>query len=125
MQRNEYQRKESYPKEFKGFGVDRKENWNRLWLVTYKAKELNPTEVCVKVEFCGLCGSDVHTLQGNWTPFRRKDLVVGHEIVGNIVAKGSKVEEFQLGDREGIGAACKSCQECKGAKRTMNNIAKS
>lgn len=115
---------ENYPEEFKGFGVDKKENWNKPKLVTYKAKELNPTEVCVKVECCGLCGSDVHTLQANWAPLNRKDLVVGHEIVGKVVAKGSKVKEFQLGDRVGIGAACKSCRECERCKTNNEQYCK-
>ncbi|CUM65816.1 uncharacterized protein PRCAT00003465001 [Priceomyces carsonii] len=104
--------KENYPSTFKGFGVDKAENWNKPKLVEYKAKDMTPTELCVKIECCGLCGSDVHTLKGHWAPLQRDDLVVGHEVVGRVVSVGSQVSEFEIGERVGIGAACNSCHNC-------------
>lgn len=104
--------KESHPNVFKGFAVDKIENWDKPKLVEYEAKRMNPTEVCVKIECCAICGSDVHTLKGSWGPLRRKDLVVGHEIIGHIVSVGDKVTEFNIGDRVGIGPCCKACGKC-------------
>lgn len=100
------------PENFKGFGIENKENWNKLNLIEYKRKELGPHDVLLKNIACGLCGTDIHTLQENWSPLLRDDQVVGHEIIGHVMAVGSEVSEFKIGDRCGIGAACSSCMKC-------------
>lgn len=108
--------KEALPEYFKGYGVDKGENWNKPKLVQYKPKPLRPRDVTIEVECCGICGSDIHTLQGNWGPLLRKDLVVGHEIVGKVVHIGDEVTKFKIGDRVGLGArsnACANCVRCK------------
>lgn len=101
------------PTTVKGFGVDAKENWNHPKLVEYPPRKLGDYDIMTENECCGLCGSDIHTVQGNWGPLNRDDLVVGHEIIGRVIAKGPKVTEFNLGDRVGIGAASFSCGECQ------------
>ena len=57
----------------------------------YQVKEFEETDVDIKIECCGVCASDLHTLRSGWypTPY---PLVVGHEIVGKAVKVGSKVE---------------------------------
>lgn len=100
------------PQYFKGFGVDKSENWNKPQLVEYEPKKLASHEVMLENIACGLCGSDIHTLQGNWTKLNRKDLVVGHEIVGKVIAVGENVTQVKVGDRCGIGACSKSCMNC-------------
>jgi len=57
-----------------------------------------PAEVLVKVEACGLCGSDVHGLDGS-TGRRRPPLVMGHEAAGVIAEVGAAVEGWAAGDR--------------------------
>lgn len=104
----------SLPDTFKGFGVSSNDQWNHPKLVEYKRRQVNPTDVAVKIEACGLCGSDIHTVKGAWAaPLRRSDLVVGHEIVGKVIQVGDAVTEFKLGDRVGIGAAAFSCGDCQ------------
>lgn len=110
---------ESVPSTFKGFGVDKKENWNKPKLVEYSPKQINPHDVVLKNEACGLCYSDIHTLQSNWGPYRRNDLVVGHEIIGTVIAVGDAVSEFKIGQRVGIGAGNSACRECN--RCTHNN----
>lgn len=105
------------PEYFLGYGVDKKENWDKPKLVKYTPKPLAPHDVTIKVECCGLCGSDLHTIQGGWGPLRRPDLVVGHEIIGEVVKIGSGVTSVKLGQRVGLGAksdACLECARCKG-----------
>lgn len=101
------------PKTFKGFGIDSPKNWTKPTLVEYERKQINPKDVVVKIECCGVCGSDLHTVQGNWGGLNRKDLVVGHEIVGKVVEVGKDVSEFKVGQRVGIGANSSSCLDCK------------
>ncbi|EGW30448.1 uncharacterized protein SPAPADRAFT_63283 [Spathaspora passalidarum NRRL Y-27907] len=103
---------QSVPETFKGFGVDKKENWNKPKLVEYKHKQINPHDIVLENEACGLCYSDIHTLQSNWGPYNRNDLVVGHEIVGKVIAVGSAVTQFKVGQRVGIGAGNSACREC-------------
>jgi L-iditol 2-dehydrogenase len=57
-----------------------------------------PDEVLVKVEACGICGSDVHGLDGS-TGRRRPPLVMGHEAAGTIVETGPGVGGWALGTR--------------------------
>lgn len=102
----------SVPQKFQGFGVDSKENWNKPKLVSYDRKEVGPHDVVVKNVACGLCYSDIHTLQANWAPMNRNDLVVGHEIVGDVISVGEKVTLIKVGQRVGIGAKSSSCMEC-------------
>lgn len=100
------------PETFKGFAVDTKENWNKPKLVSYKPKQIQPTDVVLKNICCGLCGTDIHCTQENWGPMKREDTVVGHEIIGHVIAVGDKVSDIKVGDRVGIGAASNSCHEC-------------
>ena len=57
-----------------------------------------PDEVLVKVEACGICGSDVHGLDGS-TGRRQPPLIMGHEAAGVIASVGPAVKGWSTGDR--------------------------
>ncbi len=59
---------------------------------------LSPGEVMVQVKACGICGSDVHGMNGS-TGRRIPPLIMGHEASGVIVAAGSDVTDWKIGDR--------------------------
>ena len=59
---------------------------------------IGPKDVLVRVEACGICGSDVHGMDGS-TGRRRPPIVMGHEASGVIEKAGSEVESFKVGDR--------------------------
>jgi L-iditol 2-dehydrogenase len=67
-------------------------------------------EVLVKIEACGICGSDVHGMDGS-TGRRQPPMVMGHEASGTIDAMGSNVEGFEIGDRVTFDSTI-SCGEC-------------
>ena len=73
-------------------------------------------EVVVRVEACGICGSDVM----EWYRRDRVPLVLGHEIGGQITAVGDGVEHYQEGDR--VSAAhhvpCNTCHYCRSGHHT-------
>ncbi|WP_031101719.1 alcohol dehydrogenase catalytic domain-containing protein, partial [Streptomyces sp. NRRL S-15] len=48
-----------------------------------------PGQVVIKVSACGLCGTDLHILQGEFAP--TLPIIPGHEFAGEIVALGSGV----------------------------------
>ncbi len=55
-------------------------------------------EVLVRVKACGICGSDVHGMDGS-TGRRQPPIIMGHEASGEIAELGQDVEGWQVGDR--------------------------
>ncbi len=77
--------------------------------------ELGPLgleEVEVQVEHCGLCHSDLSVLNNEWggTPY---PAVLGHEVIGKVVAIGEAAKGLQVGQRVGIGWTSGSCMHCR------------
>ncbi|KIW34865.1 uncharacterized protein PV07_01612 [Cladophialophora immunda] len=87
----------------------------RTWLIKdpqFMPKKFGQNDVDIEIECCGVCGSDVHTINGGWgeAPL---PLCVGHEVVGRAIQVGSAVTTVKVGDRVGVGAQVWSCLECK------------
>ncbi|MEU4192029.1 L-idonate 5-dehydrogenase [Kribbella sp. NPDC026611] len=78
--------------------------------------EPGPGQVVVGIEYGGICGSDLHYYrEGGVGDFRvREPLVLGHEVVGRIVAVGAGVDNLSTGTAVGIHPAttCGVCAEC-------------
>lgn len=94
--------------------------WSDLSLISYKPKTFRDEDVELVISHCGVCGSDVHTLTQGWGNIRLP-LVPGHEIVGKVTRVGSKVTEFKVGDRVGVGAQIGSCMQCRACKSDNEN----
>jgi L-iditol 2-dehydrogenase len=60
--------------------------------------QIAPDEVLVKVEACGICGSDVHGLDGS-TGRRQPPIVMGHEAAGTVAEVGPSARGWAAGDR--------------------------
>ncbi|MBV9242530.1 MAG: zinc-dependent alcohol dehydrogenase family protein [Acidobacteria bacterium] len=73
----------------------------------------SPTGVVFRVRACGICRSDWHGWMGN-DPDIHLPHVPGHELAGEIVAVGSNVRGFALGDRVTVPfvAGCGECEQC-------------
>ena len=72
-------------------------------------------DLLVKIQYCGVCASDLHTASSGWGDMTEMyPQVVGHEIVGEVLRVGDKVDKsIQVGDIVGVGAQCDSCQDCE------------
>ncbi|MFF7197260.1 zinc-dependent alcohol dehydrogenase family protein [Streptomyces sp. NPDC008079] len=72
-----------------------------------------PRDVVVQVAACGLCGTDLHILQGEFAP--TLPIVPGHEFAGEIVAVGSEVRELAVGDQVAVDPSlyCHECHYCR------------
>lgn len=90
----------------------------------FEPKKWDEDDVDVRVQYCGICGSDVSALSGEWGPIDNVvPQVCGHEIVGEVVKLGSKVENgLKIGDIVGIGAQSDSCRECEWCKNGEENF---
>ncbi|KAK7679511.1 hypothetical protein QCA50_017412 [Cerrena zonata] len=84
------------PAKFQGFGVHDKEHWSEPKFVEYTPKKVLAHDVVLKNICNGLCGTDIHTLKANWSPLKRDDLVVGHEIIGTVIAVGDEVTQVKV-----------------------------
>ena len=54
-------------------------------------------ELLVRVEACGICGTDLHVLDGE-LPSTRYPIIPGHEFCGEVVAAGAEVQHLRVGD---------------------------
>ncbi len=77
-------------------------------------------DVLVRVRACGICGSDIHGLDGS-TGRRVPPLIMGHEAAGVIEAVGAGVTEWKAGDRVTFDSMV-SCGKCHFCKRGEINL---
>ncbi len=88
-----------------------KEAKGKLEPFEYTLPELAPEQVDVKVDYCGVCHSDLSMLNNDWG-ISRYPLVPGHEVVGTVAAKGERVRGLDVGDTVGLGWFTQSCMHC-------------
>jgi propanol-preferring alcohol dehydrogenase len=87
-----------------------------LEIVETESPKPSRGEVLIKVEACGVCHSDLHLAQGDWPSLAKiikPLLVLGHEVVGRVIAKGEAVEDISIGDRVGVAWLHWACGECE------------
>jgi 2-desacetyl-2-hydroxyethyl bacteriochlorophyllide A dehydrogenase len=70
-------------------------------------------DVVVQVAACGICGTDLHILQGEFAP--TLPIVPGHEFAGEVVAVGRDVDEVRVGDQVAVDPTlyCGECRQCR------------
>jgi 2-desacetyl-2-hydroxyethyl bacteriochlorophyllide A dehydrogenase len=78
-----------------------------------------PREVIVEVAACGLCGTDLHILQGEFAP--TLPVIPGHEFAGTVVALGADVTELTTGQRVAVDPSL-HCHECYYCRRGRGNL---
>ena len=76
-------------------------------------------DVVVRVAACGLCGTDLHILQGEFAP--TLPVIPGHEFAGEVVEVGGSVTELRIGDRVAVDPSL-HCHECYYCRRGRGNL---
>ena len=87
-----------------------------------------PNEILIKIEACGVCHSQLHGIEGDWTDLGippQLPTVPGHEVVGKVVKTGSGVTKFKVGQRAGISPLLEACRECEYCKDGKENLCES
>jgi alcohol dehydrogenase (NADP+) len=82
---------------------------------TIQRRDCNAHDVQIKILYCGVCHSDLHTARNEWGG-TKYPVVPGHEIVGQVTAVGNNVKKFKVGDLAGVGCLVDSCRECDNCK---------
>jgi len=77
----------------------------------YGLEPLDPLEVEVRVQYCGICHSDLAMIDNEWG-MSAYPLVPGHEVIGEVTAVGQQVKNIKVGQRVGVGWQSGSCQVC-------------
>jgi uncharacterized zinc-type alcohol dehydrogenase-like protein len=83
--------------------------------INISRRAVGPGDVAIKIAYCGVCHSDLHTARGEWGE-PSYPCVPGHEIVGEVTAVGSDVSRFAIGDTVGVGCMVDSCRTCAACK---------
>ena len=78
-------------------------------------------QVLIAVEACAVCRTDLHVLDGD-LPTPNLPLVLGHEVVGTVTARGEGAARFAPGARVGVpwlGWTCGACRFCLGGRENL------
>ena len=88
--------------------------YNKFAFEDVAKPEPGPEEVLIAVKACGICGSDVHGMDGS-TGRRRPPIIMGHEASGTIAELGGGVSNWTVGDRVTFDSTiyCGQCEYCR------------
>jgi len=87
--------------------------------------EAGADDVLIEVEVCGVCHSDLHVAEGDWTQLAgivKKPLILGHEIVGRVVERGAAVQNVRVGERVGVPWVQWTCGQCEFCREGNENL---
>ena len=87
----------------------------------YQLPEISKEQVDIKVHYCGICHSDLSMVNNEWGN-ALYPLIPGHEIVGEIIAKGENVKNINIGDYVGLGWFSESCMHCNQCMSGNHNL---
>ncbi|MBA7565495.1 D-arabitol-phosphate dehydrogenase [subsurface metagenome] len=87
--------------------------YNRFEYQDVPKPEMGPDDVLIKVKACGICGSDIHGMDGS-TGRRQPPLIMGHEASGVVADTGAQVADWRIGERVTFDSTiyCGACPHC-------------
>ena len=94
-----------------------------LWLEEVPIPPYGNNDLLVKIKKTAICGTDLHIYK--WDEWAQRTIhtpmIIGHEFVGEIVAKGQNVVGFEIGERvSGEGhIVCGICRSCRAGRRHL------
>ncbi|MBZ6139343.1 NAD(P)-dependent alcohol dehydrogenase [Streptomyces olivaceus] len=86
-------------------------------------RDLRPDDLAVRVDYCGVCHTDLHAVRGRDTDGGQGGpLVPGHEFTGVVTATGPRVTGFRAGDPVAVGNIVDSCGACAMCRAGQENF---
>jgi propanol-preferring alcohol dehydrogenase len=95
-----------------------------LKLADVPTPEPGPGEVRLKVRCCGVCRTDLHTVEGD-LPDPRLPVIPGHQIVGTVDALGPGCRRLKEGQRIGVAWLRYTCGRCRFCRSGQENLCES
>ena len=92
-----------------------------LALADLPTPQPGPGQVRLRVRACGVCHTDLHTVEGDLA-LPRLPLVPGHQVVGTVEARGEGATRFAPGQRVGVAWLYRSCVQCEFCQRGLENL---
>lgn len=92
-------------------------SYNKLEYKQVEKPRIQANEVLIRIEAVGICGSDVHGMDGS-TGRRIPPLIMGHEAAGVIEEAGAEVDDYKPGERVTFDSTlyCGHCRYCRQGK---------
>lgn len=100
---------------------DLKKTADPLELVDLPEPVPKDNEVKIRVKACGVCHTELDEIEGR-TPPPRFPVVLGHQVVGEVVGWGKCVTRFHGGERVGVGWIHSACGKCAFCLREEENL---
>jgi propanol-preferring alcohol dehydrogenase len=92
-----------------------------LQLVDMPVPEPGDKDILIKVNVCGVCHTDLHTVEGE-LPEAKLPIIPGHQVVGRVAKRGEKTERFKQGERVGVAWLYSTDTTCPYCKRGNENL---
>ncbi len=92
------------------------EDINNIYVGAQSLSKLDKNEILIKVNACGICGTDFHIYEGKAPAYRH--VILGHEYAGEVVEIGTEIHSIKVGDRVAVNPNihCGFCQYCKAGR---------
>lgn len=94
---------------------------NPLELIDLPTPEPDSEEILLRVNVCGVCHTDLHTVEGE-LPEVKPPVIPGHQVVGVVEKVGRSTSRFKEGDRLGVAWLYSACGKCAFCQRENENL---
>ncbi|MCX5834538.1 MAG: zinc-dependent alcohol dehydrogenase family protein [Deltaproteobacteria bacterium] len=84
---------------------------NPLEYINVPSPEPGPGEILIRVHACGICRTDLHTVEGEIQP-TRMPIIPGHQVIGTVASCGPEAKRYREGDRVGMAWLFRTCGNC-------------
>lgn len=95
--------------------------YDKMALLDIEEPKAEKNLVKIKVEYSGICGSDLHSFKGEYGNIKTP-VVLGHEFSGVVVEVGESVTKVKVGDRVTSETTFETCGECDFCKSKDYNL---
>ena len=96
-------------------------NKKPLYYTDVNINDPKDNEILIKVSTCGVCHTELDQVEGRIKP-SFLPVILGHQIIGNVVKTGPNAKKFSSGDRVGIAWISSACGVCTYCKNGMENL---
>lgn len=94
---------------------------NPLELVDLPIPEPDPEDILLRVKVCGVCHTDLHTIEGE-LPEVKLPIIPGHQVIGVVEKLGKNTSRFKERERLGVAWLYSACGECAFCQQENENL---